>query len=220
MVFKRRDKLGLWERLRQTVWPRTGWRRGFKYLGHRVKRIPDTPHRIALGFAMGAFVSFSPFFGFHFVYAALLAWIFRGNIIAGLIGTAVGNPFTFPGIAAASLGLGRWILARGSADESSFEEIYHAFGEAFSGIWQTIQSWFGYGPSAMDRLMDFFNEVFLPYFVGGIFTGAACAVVCYFVLRPIVAAYQAHRRNRLMARARQTVKQHMQPMAIKPDPAE
>ena len=31
--------------------------------GHRVRRLPDTPHRIALGFACGVFVSFTPFFG-------------------------------------------------------------------------------------------------------------------------------------------------------------
>ena len=39
-------------RIREAVLPRRGWRRGIEYLGHRVRRLPDTPHRIALGFAM------------------------------------------------------------------------------------------------------------------------------------------------------------------------
>ena len=70
MVFKRRDKPPLLSRLREAVLPRRGWRRGIEYLGHRVRRLPDTPHRIALGFACGVFVSFTPFFGLHFVLAA------------------------------------------------------------------------------------------------------------------------------------------------------
>ena len=52
MVFNRRDKLTLRDRLRQLV-PRRGWRRGIDYVGHRVRRLPDTPHRLALGFAGG-----------------------------------------------------------------------------------------------------------------------------------------------------------------------
>ncbi|HEU0222394.1 MAG TPA: DUF2062 domain-containing protein, partial [Paracoccaceae bacterium] len=151
-------RLSLWDRFWKGFLPRKGWRRGFEYLGHRVKRLPDTPHRIALGFALGALVSFSPFFGFHFLYAALLAWIFRGNIIAGLIGTVVGNPFTFPAIAAGSLGLGRWILG-GRQSAMDFKEIAHAFGEAFGGLWQTVRFWFGYGEPALHRLPEFFDEI-------------------------------------------------------------
>ena len=41
-------------------------------------------------------VSFSPFIGFHFLLAILFAYLLRGNLIAALIGTFVGNPFTFP----------------------------------------------------------------------------------------------------------------------------
>ena len=86
-----------------------------EYLGHRVRRLPDTPHRIALGFACGVFASFTPFFGLHFVLAAVLAGLLRGNIVAALIGTVAGNPLTFPLIASVSLGLGRRILGYGAS---------------------------------------------------------------------------------------------------------
>ena len=53
MVFKRRDKPPFSIRMRELLYPRRGWRRAIEYLGHRVRRLPDTPHRIALGFACG-----------------------------------------------------------------------------------------------------------------------------------------------------------------------
>ena len=79
MVFKRRDKRSIGRQVWEAFFPKKGWRRAFEYIGHRVRRLPDTPHKISIGFACGVFVSFSPLFGFHFVYAALCALIVRGK---------------------------------------------------------------------------------------------------------------------------------------------
>ena len=59
-------------------------------------RVKDSKDKLAVGFACGSMVSFTPFIGFHFFLAVIFAYIFRGNIVASLIGTFVGNPFTFP----------------------------------------------------------------------------------------------------------------------------
>ena len=59
-------------------------------------RVKDSKDKLAIGFACGSMVSFSPFIGFHFFLAVIFAYILRGNIVASLIGTFVGNPFTFP----------------------------------------------------------------------------------------------------------------------------
>ena len=96
MVFKRRDKRSWLSLTRDAVYPKKGWRRAIEYVGIRIKRLPDTPHKIALGFACGVFVSFSPLFGLHFLYAGLIALILRGNILAAFLGTFAGNPLTFP----------------------------------------------------------------------------------------------------------------------------
>ena len=62
----------------------------------KLVRVKDTQDKLAIGFACGSMVSFSPFIGFHFLLAVIFAYIFRGNIVASLIGTFIGNPFTFP----------------------------------------------------------------------------------------------------------------------------
>ncbi|TFG86885.1 MAG: DUF2062 domain-containing protein [Hyphomicrobiales bacterium] len=199
MIFKRRDKPPFWGRLREVLYPRKGFWRGMDYVRKRLHRLPDSPHRIALGFAFGAFISFTPFFTLHFFLAAGLAWIFRANILASIFGTVIGNSLTFPLIATGSLWLGRYMLGRGASGESSFEAVTHAFAAGFSSLSATMQSWFGYGPSMLDGLMLFLDDVFLPYLIGGIPPGILCAVICYWIIGPIVEAYQARRSKKLAA---------------------
>lgn len=202
MVFKRRDKPPLFSRLREAVYPRRGWRRGIEYLGHRVKRLPDTPHRIALGFAFGTFVSFTPLFGLHVLLGAGLAWLFRGNIVASLIGTLIGNPITTPFIAAISLALGHRILGHGVTGRD-FGRIAEAFSQAGAGIWQSLLSLFGVGTAQWGKLSLFLYDMVWPYFVGGLLPGIVASVAGYYLVRPIVGAYQARRRARMLQRAKE-----------------
>lgn len=197
MIFKRREPTPLSYRVREAVAPRKGFWRGLSYIKKRIRRLPDSPHRIALGFACGALASFSPFFGFHFFIAAGLAWMVRANMLAALLGTIVGNPFTFPVISASSLYLGRWMLGR-NGEGSDFDAITQAFGEAFRSAWASIKSWFGYGPSMMDGFLTFLDDVFLPYLIGGLPPGLITAFACYWILGSIVAAYQERRRRKLL----------------------
>lgn len=202
MVFKRRDKPPLLSRLREWFYPRRGYRRGIEYLGHRVRRLPDTPHRIALGFACGAFVSFTPLFGFHLFIGAGLAWALRGNIFASVIGTLVGNPLTTPIIAALSLTLGRRILGHGVSGRD-FGRIAEAFSQAAVGIWESTLSLFGFGHAQWGKLNLFFYDMVWPYLVGGLLPGIVTAIACYYLVRPLVAAYQARRRVTMLRRAKE-----------------
>lgn len=96
IMFKRRDPHGFFQTVREFCWPSMGWGRAATYLKHRVLRISDTPHNIALGLALGLGVSFTPLLGTHFVQAGALALMFRANVAAAILGTFVGNPLTFP----------------------------------------------------------------------------------------------------------------------------
>ena len=124
----------------------------------------------------------------------------RGNILASIFGTVVGNPLTFPLIATGSLWFGRFLLGR-SGEQSNFSSVTHAFAEAFNSLWATMQSLFGYGPSMVDGLVLFLDDVFLPYLIGGFAPGLLSAVVSYWIIGPIVAAYQVRRRRKLAKQA-------------------
>lgn len=201
MVFKRRDKLHWVETLRSYILPRAGWRRTLTYMGHRIKRLPDSPTRIARGVAFGIFISFSPLFGFHIIIALLMARTLRANMIAAVAGTAIGNPFTFPIIIGAALKLGNFLLGRDLA-EHDLSRVGYAFREAFQSIGQSIKAVFGFGESQMAGMGDFFSEVMLPYTIGGAILGLAFAIPAFYITKPLIVAYQKLRRKNLVKKAR------------------
>ncbi|PIB23256.1 hypothetical protein BFP76_09600 [Amylibacter kogurei] len=206
-MFKRRNPLSYWESFKEAFYPRSGWRRAIEYMGHRIKRLPDTPHRIALGFASGAFVCFSPFFGFHFFIAAFVAFILRGNVLASLLGTFIGNPITFPFIATISYRTGLWILGY-ARDETVWHKIKHGFGEAGRAMWGNVRALFGYEPSNWDGIFEFFSKIMVPYMVGGIIPGLITAVATYFISKPLIVAYQKRRRAKLLAKIQENREKH------------
>ena len=71
-----------------------------RYLNFQIKRLKHlkaSPHEIALGFAFGVWTNFNPFFGINLLIAMSLAFIFRVNVLASVIGTLLtGLPFIFP----------------------------------------------------------------------------------------------------------------------------
>lgn len=198
MVFKRRNRRGLLRTVVEFIWPRGGWARAASYVLHRLRRLPDTPHRICLGIACGTLVSFWPIFGLHFVSAALLAWLLRGNILAALLGTFVGNPLTFPLIAVGSMELGSWLL--GHDVTISFGQTMAAIARASSDLWRNLWAPLTGAPVHWNGLRGFFWRVFLPYTLGGTILGIPCAILLYYLSRPLVVAYQRHRLARLKAR--------------------
>jgi uncharacterized protein (DUF2062 family) len=202
-VFKRRNPKTYWRSFVDFFYPKTGWRRALNYIGLRIKRIPDTPHKIALGFSCGVLVCFTPFFGLHFFMAAALAFLIRGNVLASLIGTFFGNPITFPIIGALSYRLGLTLLGNSPVTESAWNKVRRGFGSAFETLWINFKSIFG-GPNVgWNGFWDFMNTVFFPYLIGGILPGFICAGTIYFFLRPLVAAYQKRRKGVLMAKIKE-----------------
>lgn len=95
-MFRRRHSQSRWQKLQAFIWPRKGFSRVFNYLLQRILRMPGSAYSLAAGVACGASVSFTPFIGFHLFLALMLAYVIRANMLATLIGTAVGNPWTFP----------------------------------------------------------------------------------------------------------------------------
>jgi len=171
MRFRRRIKLTNAERVRHFVWPKSGWHRALRYVWHRVWRLADSPHVVAIGFASGAFASFTPLVGFHFIIGFAVAWILRGNLIASAFCTAVGNPLSFPFIWFSIYEVGAWVLgSNGAGDKVDL-----------SG---------GLFANSMDTLLPLLK----PMMVGGLLLGPIAGLVSYLLVKPAVAVYQSRRR--------------------------
>ena len=174
-MFARRRRRPLGDRMRDLVWPRAGWRRAGAYVGHRVRRLPGSPHSIAIGLAWGVAVSFTPLLGFHFLLAAVLAWVTGGNILASAIGTAIGNPWTFPVIWFTAYRAGSWALG-GVAPERPPEAL------------------------TMAVIVDNPGAIFLPMMVGGLPMAAGAWLISFWLVRRAVARYQHLRMARIARR--------------------
>lgn len=72
----------------------------------RLLALDDTPERIALAFAIGVFLAFSPLVGLHTFLGLVIAFLFGLNRVAVLVGVFVNNPWTLVPIYAAATYLG------------------------------------------------------------------------------------------------------------------
>ena len=170
------------------MWPSLGWKRSTQYLFHRIGRLPGTPYSTAAGFACGAAISFTPFVGFHILLAGLCAWLIRANIMAAVIGTAVGNPWTFPFIWTFIFNLGVWIGAAGNganANELDFHRIFST----------SIDAMLTYD---LSYLFETAWPVLWPMFIGGIPAFVFIWLIFFFPLRPLIKRYQSNRRKRVI----------------------
>ncbi len=149
-----------------------GWRRLGIYLVKRLTRLPGTPHSIAAGFACGTAISFTPFMGFHAILSVLLSFVVRGNYLAAVAGTLVGNPWTFPFIWVATAELGQFLLGGPPPTTKALQEpeIHSLFHELGALIW--------------------------PMTVGGVTLGVLAGIAVYLPVVRMVAAYQTARRHR------------------------
>ncbi len=182
MLFRRKRPEEFGEKLRVLLWPRRSFGRSFRYVSKRVLRLTATPHAVAAGVAAGAFASFTPFLGFHFVLSFLLAWMLAGNMAAAALGTAVGNPLTFPFIWVATLTVGRTLLPGQEEGLVRHDAINQMFGElSFSELWKPMLE---------------------PMIIGAFVIGIPFSLALYFVVRRATAAFRERRRHRLAEKAR------------------
>lgn len=177
MLFKRRETESLLERLRVHIWPRRSWGRSGRYVVYRLRRLSATPHAIALGFSAGAFAAVTPYVGTHIAMAALVAWAVGGSIVASLLGTFLGNPLTYPFFWFASYKIGNVLLGTQGARQN-IDLTHGIFQSSFEQLWPILK----------------------PMTLGCIPVGLAIAAACYFLVRPMVEAYQRRRRRGLLSR--------------------
>ncbi len=166
-------------RARVAIWPRHSWRRSLRYQKLRLGRMHRSPHTVALGLAIGAFVAVLPVVGIQMLMAVGIAWILRGSAAAALAGTFVANPLTYPGLWLASYEMGCMILGVGSV-----------FG---GGLEALSQARLSVAAVSLDLLAESGWRLWKPMLIGAVPLGLAAAAISYVLGRRLVMSYQAGR---------------------------
>jgi uncharacterized protein (DUF2062 family) len=139
----------------------------------------DTPHRIALAFALGVFIGISPLLGLHYIGGFFFAWIFRLNKLVTFIGVSVNNPWTMVPIFSFCIWVGKKLIG-----------IKHVLPEV---------NWKGMTLTNISRLTDMDNFIYLinklmpllaSFFVGSFVVCTFAAIASYFIIQTLVIRYR------------------------------
>ncbi len=144
------------------------------YYKLRLARLPASNYAISSGFACGSMVSFTPLLGLHFILAVIFAFLIRGNFIAALIGTVVGNPITFPFIWGLIYKVGTYVTS-----------IQHV------NIGRKIN---------FDMIINQTYEIFFPMLLGGIIIAPLVWIISYFIIYSFISSYKK-RKNKTERRS-------------------
>ncbi|MBI4724077.1 MAG: DUF2062 domain-containing protein [Rhodomicrobium sp.] len=184
MLFKRRKQLSPVQRLRLAVWPARSFGRSSRYMLLRLWRIRASSHSVALGCAAGVFAIFTPFLGFQMMLAALLAWVFRGNVLASAVGTFAGNPLTYPVIWISTFTVGNLFLGSSpNAEMSRLSSGAQALGRSLREA----------SPDGVASAVQGLWPVLKPMAVGSLPLGGLTAVLIYFIMRHLLDARKGRR---------------------------
>ena len=141
--------------------------------------LEDTPHRVALAFAIGVWIAFSPLLGLHTWMALGIAFFFRLSRAAMLFGAYLNNPWTLAPMYMAGTMFGCWML-----DVPT------------SGL--THLNWSLHGHALYASLVQNLRPYLWPYVLGNTVLGVASAIVGYGALRVVL-----ERRGRAAVRAQE-----------------
>lgn len=178
-MFQRRKKRDTFGQLQAIMFARKGWTRPFFYVWQRLKRRATSPRRVSVGFAIGAGVSFTPFMGFHWPIGYVLCLLLRGDLASMVVGTLVGNPWTFPFIWVSIFLVGRVLV--GFFREEPLDD-YDILSLSFTDV--------------TERPM----EIFFPMAIGGIILGTIAGIVFYHIVLKAVTTYQENRSHKIKSR--------------------
>jgi hypothetical protein len=119
--------------------------RHLKGLIKKLLHIEDTPERTALAYAIGIFLGFSPFLGFHTLAGLAIAFLFGLNRVAILLGVWTNTPWWIVPFYMIATWVGMWITGFW-IDWATLKEIFQLGedrGFMSSDFWSHIASQWG-----------------------------------------------------------------------------
>lgn len=146
---------------------------------YRVLHVDDTPHRIALGVAIGIFVTWTPTLGFQMIITLALSWLLGANKLVGVPFVWISNPVTLGAIYYPNFMLGRRLLGA-HYEAPRFTQVLMVSGDSWIETWiLRVQAWW----SATYNVMA-------PLWLGSLIVGFVLGVATYVAIRYSVVAYR------------------------------
>lgn len=155
------------------------WGRIRHFVLHKILRAADSPHRLALGVAMGLFIALLPLVGIQMFIAAILCHPIKGNKVVAMAMAWVSNPFTLVPIFLPCYWLGAALLGIEAIPYENFVSIFQPNeGTFIDSIYATYVA-----------MLD----IMAPLWLGCFLVATAFAVPSYFIARAGITRYRLRR---------------------------
>jgi uncharacterized protein len=149
--------------------------RFFRKLYERFLRIRGNPRQIALGFALGLLIGFSPTMGIQILIAVFAAAMLKWNKFAAAAGVQITNPLTAPFIYSLTYYIGAKLIG-----------LHKAF------VWHDV-----FNHNKIVDLVEKAPKILLALAVGGIVLGIPVAIMGYYLSYKVLQTYQDRIREKL-----------------------
>ncbi len=152
----------------------------------RIRELQGKPHCVALGMAIGVFVSITPTIPFHTVIAVGMAYLLKASRPAAIIGVWASNPFTVVFLYIACYKLGIVLFGNSLGDVETVRSLVTAM-ESGTPLQDQIHIF-----------ADFFHtrlQLFFAMIAGGVILGIPCGIITYFMTKNFVR--QLHRKKQI-----------------------
>ncbi len=130
-------------------------------------QLKDSPHRLALAFAVGVFIAFSPTLGLHVLSCLLVAWAFRLNKLVVLTATLINNPWTIVPM----YGFCTWFGGKLMGSEIAMPQL----------AWNEL---------TLSSAYVIIKPYLWPFVAGTLVVGGIAAVIAYFLIYRLVIRYR------------------------------
>lgn len=151
-------------------------KRKLRFVYLKIIRLNDPPERIAWGVAIGVLMGILPTFGIGALLSFGLAFVFKANKAAAVLGSMIMNPFTSPFFWGVSAALGAFIMK-----EDYAEMLLRLRG--------------GNGESFLENA-GWFTAV---YMTGNVIVAAVFTVISYYLVKIWITEHRRHKAAKKMA---------------------
>lgn len=157
---------------------------------YKVLHADDPPHRLALGIAIGMFVTLLPLIGIQMMLTVFLAWMFRANKLVGIPLVWISNPLTiipiyFPSYWLGCKLMGIPVVTSKWVDLKQQWEVVDADPTSTWGV--RVKFWW-------DSLLEFV----WPLSLGSLIVASVFGVISYYISLYLIRSYRMKRWGQLM----------------------
>jgi len=156
-------------------------RRARRFIVHHVLHADDPPYKLAMGVAVGVWLTFLPLVGIQMLLNVVVAWMLRANPIVGIPIVWISNPVTVVPIYYSLYLFGTVLLGVEPFDVAWFQQLFDPANMP---------------PDWWPKIVYFWNallEIFWPMWVGCLVFATSLAVPSYYITYYAVVGYRMNK---------------------------